>query len=101
MDADVLALFFRKTLKDSIIELYKVRQKVTGGPRIAGIITRCQAALGEVHDNVCGSGTEAGPDVLLAFVDDVILELPPRIARQIAVEGIEQIHHGRRDYRLM
>ena len=44
---------------------------------------------------------EAGADVFLTFIDDVILKLLPRIARQIAIELIKQIHHGGRDHSLM
>jgi len=48
MDADVLALFCRKTLKNSIIELYKVRQKITGGPGIA----QFQPVAGWIEDDL-------------------------------------------------
>src|SRR6476620_5899379 len=101
MDANVLALVCRKTLEDSIIELYEVRQKVTRSPRIARVVAGCQAALGEVHHDVRGSSIEARPDILLAFINDVILKVSARVARQIAVEWIEQVHHGRRDCCLM
>ena len=101
MNADILALLCRKAIEDPIVEFYKERQKVTRGPRIARVVTRGQTPLREVHDDVCSAGIETGTDIFLTFVDDIILKLLARIAWYIAVELIEQIHHGRRNHSLM
>jgi hypothetical protein len=50
---------------------------------------------------VCGAGRETRAYVLLTFVDDVFLKLLARIPRHFAVEWVKEIHHRRRDHRLM
>ena len=77
VNAELLALLCRKAIEDPVIQLDEVRQKVAGSPRIARVVARRQTPFREVHDDVCGPSVEAGADVFLTFIDDVILKLLP------------------------
>jgi hypothetical protein len=101
MNAYFLALLRRKAIEDAIVELDEVRQEITRGPRVSWVVAGRQSPFGKVHDDMCGAGVETGTNVFLTFVDDILLKLFARIPRKIAIERIEQIHHGRRNYRLM
>src|SRR6516164_5786363 len=101
VDTDILALFRREAFEDSIVKFYEEGQKVASGPRVARIVARRQAPFRKVHDHVYGAGREARADVLLTLVDDVLLKLLARIPCHFAVEWVKEIHHRRRDYRLV
>ena len=75
MYADGLAFLGREAIEDAIVELDEVRKQVAGRPRIARVVARRQAPLGEVHYHARGASGEARADVLLAFIDDIVLEL--------------------------
>src|ERR1700761_1272509 len=101
MDADILALLCRKAIKDTVIEFNKERQQIACRPRIPRVIPRREPAFREVHYDVGRTSRKARPNVFLAFVDDVLLELLARITRYISIELVKQIHHRWGDYRLM
>ena len=90
-----------KRSKTRLSSSIKCGQQIAGRPGIARIVARRQAPFREVHHDVRGAGREARADVLLTFVDDVVLELLARITRQIAIERVKEIHHRWRDHRLM
>ena len=44
---------------------------------------------------------KAGPDVLLALVDQVLLEVVPRVAGDLLLQGVQEREHRRGDHRLL
>ena len=101
MNAYFLALLRRKAIEDAIVELDEVRQEITRGPRVSWVVA------GRQSPSVKSMTTCAAPaskqermsfsHSLTISSSNCLREYP----RKIAIERIEQIHHGRRNYRLM
>ena len=91
----------REPVDDPVVELDELAEHVAAGPRVAGIVAAGEPPFGEVDRDPGRPGREALADVLLALVAQIAQELLARVARDLAVERIEQRQHRGRDHRLL
>lgn len=97
MNPNIPPLLRREVRQDLIIKIDKRPQQMSTRPGIPRIILRRQAALSEVDTHALRARREAAADVLDALGDHVLDELGFGVAGDLAVQGVQEVHHGRGD----
>ena len=97
--AYIFALFCREVIEHTIIEFYKMRQRLRVVQGLRGHPRCWRPSVKSI--TTCAAPASSKSGYSSYFVHDIMLKLLARIARQIAIERVKQIHHRRRNHRLV
>lgn len=86
-----------KRSRTQLLILDEAVEQAGACPGVARVGAGGEAPLGEVDGDAGRPGLEGPPYVALALVGQVALELLLRVAVDLALEGVEQVQHRRRD----